>query len=88
MPDKITISFDALKLTHIIRPVRIPAAGAQKDHHRRALKVTLELLLEVPTAEVEEVTVLVKEAMEGVADFAVPLQVNTAVGENWNDAHG
>ena len=55
---------------------------------RMLLQVHDELLLEVPTAEVEEVTVLVKEAMEGVADLAVPLQVNTAVGENWNDAHG
>jgi DNA polymerase I-like protein with 3'-5' exonuclease and polymerase domains len=30
----------------------------------------------------------VLKAMEGSADLIVPLAVNTAVGTNWNEAHG
>jgi DNA polymerase-1 len=55
---------------------------------RILLQVHDELLLEVPESEVDQVTRLVEAEMEGVAEFAVPLHVNTAVGDNWNDAHG
>jgi DNA polymerase I len=50
------------------------------------LQVHDELVLEAPPEEVEEVSVLVKSAMEGVRKLEVPLLVDTGSGENWRDA--
>ncbi len=55
---------------------------------RLLLQVHDELLLSVPEDEIESVTKAVSEAMSGVAELAVPLAVNTAVGDNWQQAHG
>jgi DNA polymerase-1 len=55
---------------------------------RLLLQVHDELLLSVPEDEIERVTKAVSEAMSGVAELAVPLAVNTAVGDNWQQAHG
>lgn len=52
------------------------------------LQVHDELLLEVPEDEVDAVRSLVVEAMQGAASLEVPLEVNAAVGTNWNAAHG
>ena len=52
------------------------------------LQVHDELLLEVPAGELDAVTILVREAMEGVAELAVPLTVDIHTGANWADAHG
>ena len=46
-----------------------------------------ELIFEVPKDQVEAEAQQVKEIMEGVAKFKVPLKVNVAWGENWEDAH-
>jgi DNA polymerase-1 len=51
------------------------------------LQVHDELVLEVPHAEVEAVTTLVRTAMAGAADLAVPLHVDVGVGANWSEAH-
>jgi DNA polymerase-1 len=51
------------------------------------LQVHDELVLEVPHAEVEAVTALVRMAMQGAAELAVPLHVDVGVGANWSDAH-
>ncbi len=52
------------------------------------LQVHDELLLEVPRAELGEVTELVRDCMEHVLDLRVPLVVDVHVGENWAEAHG
>jgi DNA polymerase-1 len=51
------------------------------------LSVHDELVLEVPPEEIEAVSAMVKTAMENVWDLSVPLKVNLAVGDNWNEAH-
>ena len=53
---------------------------------RLLLQVHDELVLEAPVAEVERVTALVKEHMEGAAQLRVPLVVDVGVGDNWLDA--
>ena len=50
------------------------------------LQVHDELVLEAPPEEVEEVSTLVKSAMEGVKKLEVPLLVDIGSGENWRDA--
>jgi DNA polymerase-1 len=51
------------------------------------LTVHDELVFEVPPDELEVMTQLVKEIMEGVWELKVPLKVNVAVGTNWDEAH-
>ncbi len=50
------------------------------------LTVHDELMLEVPEAELETARTLVVEAMEGVAQLAVPLVVDVGDGPTWYDA--
>ncbi|MDO9694629.1 MAG: DNA polymerase I [Candidatus Latescibacteria bacterium] len=52
------------------------------------LQVHDELLLEVPRDELATVATLVREAMEQVADLAVPLLVDVHDGADWAEAHG
>jgi DNA polymerase-1 len=49
---------------------------------RLLLQIHDELILEVPAAEVEPATALVREAMEGAFALAVPLTVNITAGHN------
>jgi DNA polymerase I len=58
----------------------------QKLESRMILQVHDELVFEAPPAEVETLTKLVKHEMESVRQFAVPLVVDTGVGDNWRDA--
>jgi DNA polymerase-1 len=51
------------------------------------LSVHDELVFEVPPHELDTVTRLVKEIMEGIWDLKAPLVVNVAVGDNWTEAH-
>ena len=51
------------------------------------IQVHDELDLSVPTDEVEEVTVLVKDVMENTVKLKVPLTVDVSVGKNWSEAH-
>lgn len=53
---------------------------------RIVLQIHDELLFETPQAEVERVSALAREVMEGVAELAVPLVVDVGVGESWADA--
>ncbi len=50
---------------------------------RMLLQVHDELVFEVPAAEVEPLTALVRQEMEGAAALAVPLVVEVGVGDNW-----
>jgi DNA polymerase-1 len=51
------------------------------------LSVHDELVFEVPPPELDTLTHLAKEIMEGVWDLKAPLAVNIAVGDNWAEAH-
>lgn len=53
---------------------------------RMLLTVHDELVFEAPEPEVEEVSILIREAMEGAIDLSVPLSVDLAWGPNWADA--
>ena len=68
--------------------VRIPKALERaKLSARMLLQVHDELLFDVPKAEVEQTTSVVKGVMEGAAHLSVPLTVDTGVGDNWDEAH-
>ncbi len=51
------------------------------------LTVHDELVFEVPPDELDAVSRLVREIMEGVWNLEVPLKVNIAKGSNWDEAH-
>jgi len=53
---------------------------------RMLLQVHDELVFEAPVAEVDELAALTREAMSGVADLAVPLEVDVHTGCNWAEA--
>ena len=53
---------------------------------RMILTVHDELLFEVPKARVDEISVVVRDAMQGAAALNVPLTVDIGVGDNWRDA--
>ncbi|MBC2736061.1 MAG: DNA polymerase I [Desulfobacteraceae bacterium] len=56
-------------------------------HAVMLLSVHDEIVLEVPPPEIEAVSAMVQTTMEGIWELAVPLKVNLAVGDNWNEAH-
>jgi DNA polymerase I len=49
------------------------------------LQVHDELVFEVPQAEVQTVSVLVREEMENAHPLSVPLLVEIGIGPNWRD---
>lgn len=51
------------------------------------LSVHDEILLEVPTEELDSVCGLVKDKMENVWNLNVPLKINIGYGKNWAEAH-
>jgi DNA polymerase-1 len=55
-------------------------------HSRLLLQVHDELVLEVFPGEREALEALVREAMAGAADLAVPLDVSVGFGTTWQDA--
>jgi len=57
----------------------------QKLRSRMILQVHDELVFEVPAGEREALGPLVREAMENVCAFKVPLKVTLGWGENWAD---
>ncbi|HZB96556.1 MAG TPA: DNA polymerase I, partial [Herpetosiphonaceae bacterium] len=63
--------------------VQLPARALRA---RMLLQVHDELVLEVPDDELEEAGRLVREIMEGVGtDLSVPLRVEIAIGQNWEE---
>ena len=54
---------------------------------RMVLQVHDELMFDVPLAEVEEMSNLVRECMESAVTLRVPLKVDIGSGGNWFDAH-
>ena len=64
------------------------ALGGSGLESRLILQVHDELVLEVPSAEAETATELVKSHMERAAELRVPLVVSIGTGMNWVDAKG
>ncbi len=69
-----------------------------KEHAKMLLQVHDELVFEVDSDKVDELSQLIKTAMQDVlrvtakdmgwnVDFAVPLLVETDSGDNWDEAH-
>ena len=54
---------------------------------RMILQVHDELVFEVAPAEVDALTELVRDRMEGVLPLRVPVRVDVGVGANWREAH-
>lgn len=51
------------------------------------LQVHDELLFETDESDAEAVAEIIKNVMEAAADLAVPLVVETGIGQNWAEAH-
>jgi len=49
------------------------------------LQVHDELVFEVPEREIDTMRELVREHMQNVYPFKVPLMVDIGVGQNWRD---
>jgi DNA polymerase-1 len=60
--------------------------AAQRMQARMLLQVHDELVFECPPEELDALTALVKQTMEGVAKLRVPLLADVGHGANWRDA--
>ncbi len=75
---------DIIKLAMIRVSKRL---AAEKLQSRMLLQVHDELVFEVPFAEQEAMTKLVREEMENAVAISVPLLVEIGCGANWREAH-
>ncbi|MGH9756285.1 MAG: DNA polymerase I [Candidatus Acidiferrales bacterium] len=73
---------DLIKLAMIELDRRLPEENLQS---RMILQVHDELLFEAPEKEIPALGKLVKEVMEGVHKFRVPILVESKTGPNWRD---
>jgi DNA polymerase-1 len=74
----------------LIKLAMIAVQGWLEKHRMQSLiimQVHDELVLEVPDAELETVQRELPGLMCGVAQLAVPLEVDVGVGPNWEQAH-
>ncbi|MDY0341688.1 MAG: DNA polymerase I [Coriobacteriia bacterium] len=74
---------DLMKLAMIEVDRRLRSEGFEA---RMVLQVHDELIFEAPVAEMERLTTMVREAMAGVADLSVSLEVGIGAGVNWAEA--
>ena len=75
---------DIMKLAMIEIHRRFKAEGIRS---RMILQVHDEVVVDTLRSELEQVTRIVKESMEGVAKLRVPLISDAGTGENWLQAH-
>ena len=54
---------------------------------RMIMQVHDELIFETPKADAEEILNLMKDMMEKAVRLDIPLIVDAAIGQNWNEAH-
>jgi DNA polymerase-1 len=73
---------DLIKLAMIALDRKIAERGLKS---KMTLQVHDELLFDVVPDEVEEMQVLVKEEMESVAEFSIPIVAEVGTGQNWRD---
>ncbi len=74
----------------IIKVAMIAISGALREKKTKArmiLQVHDELLFEFPPEELELLTGIVRQAMEGAIRLSVPLKVDIRCGSNWAEAH-
>jgi DNA polymerase I len=74
---------DLMKLAMIAVSTALEREGSKG---RVVMQVHDELLLEVPTAEVDATAALVRREMERVYELSVPLVVEVGSGSNWMEA--
>jgi DNA polymerase-1 len=68
--------------------VRLPRALREAGlSARMLLQVHDELVFEVPEAEVDATSAVVRDVMESVATLRVPLSVEVGTGHSWAEAH-
>ena len=79
-------SFNARVLKKAMAEVqrKLAAGGFQA---KMLLQVHDELIVECPEAECERVKTVLREEMEGAADFSVPLTCEAKAGRSWAEAH-
>ena len=51
------------------------------------LQIHDELLFEGPAEEMDELSEIVVEEMEGAMKLSIPLKVDWKIGKNWNEVH-
>ena len=73
---------DLLKLAMIAIDKELPKISGKS---RMLLQVHDELVFEVPEPEVRRVGVFVKDTMENIHKFPVPIKVDLHVGKNWGE---
>ena len=61
--------------------------GMKNLKSKMIMQVHDELVFEVPEEEIDMLSSLVREKMEGVYDLNVPLKVDMSWGKNWKEAH-
>jgi len=61
--------------------------ATEKLDSRMVMQVHDELVLEVPDAELDQVSKRIPELMSGVAELDVPLVADVGEGSNWEQAH-
>ena len=54
---------------------------------RMVLSVHDDLVFDVPEAEIQKASTIIKEEMENVIVLEVPLVVEIGLGDNWLEAH-
>ncbi len=74
---------DIIKVAMLRADDALRAAGL---HSRLLLQVHDELVLEIAPGESEQVTELVRAAMSGAVELAVPLDVSIGIGSSWQAA--
>jgi DNA polymerase-1 len=74
---------DLIKKAMVAIDAEIPA---RKMKSKLISQVHDELVFEAEESEIEELKILVKEQMEGVATLKVPLEISLAVGPSWFEA--
>ncbi len=76
---------DLIKLAMVNLHARFGELGLESA---MLIQVHDELVIEVPETELDRVTDVVKQEMEGAIELDVPLLVDIGVGANWMDAKG
>jgi DNA polymerase-1 len=75
---------DLIKLAMIESENRLTRAGFKSG---LLLSIHDELLFEIEEERIEEAKAIIKEAMENIYDFMIPIVVNISAGKNWAEAH-
>ena len=93
--ERMTVNFpiqgsaaDILKkaMLRVSDALRTDRAESQGQRARMILTVHDELLIESPEGIATDVAEVVRDAMQGATNLAVPLTVDVGIGPNWREA--